>query len=104
MKPIATDDTYKAWDRCNSMLVSWSRGVLDQDIARSVLYFTTARDIWLNLEGRFGQASGILLYEIKQSLSEIRQGNDCISGFYTKIKMLWDQLKFHRCYSYLQMY
>ncbi|XP_074351759.1 uncharacterized protein LOC141690900 [Apium graveolens] len=92
VKPPLDDATYKAWDRCNCMMISWILGVLDQDIARSVLYYTTARDIWVNLEERFGQASGTTLYEIKQSLNEIKQGNDNISGFYTKMKMLWDQL------------
>lgn len=91
-KPDVADANYRVWDRCNSMLISWFLGVLDQDIARSVLYFTTAREIWLNLEERFGQASGTLLYSLTQSLYEIRQGNDSVSSYYTKIKMIWDQL------------
>lgn len=76
MEPIsiAIDVTFKAWDRWNSMMISWLLGVLDQVIARSVLYFTIAREIWLNLDESFGQTSGTILYEIKQSLNEIRQG------------------------------
>lgn len=57
-----------------------------------MLYFTTAREIWQNLDERFGQTSCTLLYEIQQSLNEIRQGTDSISAYYTKIKILWDQL------------
>lgn len=53
-KPALTDELYKAWDRCNSMMISWLLGVHDQSIARSVLYFNTARDIWVNLEERCG--------------------------------------------------
>ena len=49
-KPLITDDHYRSWERCNSMMISWLLGVLDQTIARSVLYFRTSRDIWLNLE------------------------------------------------------
>ncbi|XP_074361132.1 uncharacterized protein LOC141701358 [Apium graveolens] len=56
-KPNMTYDIYKAWDRCNNMMISWILGVLDEDIARSVLYFGTTRDIWLNLEERYGQSS-----------------------------------------------
>lgn len=91
-KPTVTDATLKAWERCNSMMISWLLGVLDQNIARSVLYFKSAREIWLNLEERYGQASGTTLFALQQSLFEIRQGSDNISGYYTKIKMLWDQL------------
>ncbi|KAL8157710.1 hypothetical protein AgCh_002422 [Apium graveolens] len=70
-KPIATDVfKTKALNRRNNMLISWLLGVLDQDIARRVLYFTSARDIWLNLEERFGQASGTLLYKSVDDESE----------------------------------
>ncbi|XP_074377913.1 uncharacterized protein LOC141719435 [Apium graveolens] len=72
LKPVSTDSTYKPWDRCNNMMISWILGVLDQDISRSVLYFTTTREIWLNLEERFGQASGTVLFSIQQSLHDLK--------------------------------
>ncbi|KAL8155815.1 hypothetical protein AgCh_001015 [Apium graveolens] len=61
-------------------------------LLRSVLYFKSTKEIWENLAERYGQAYGTLLYGLQQSLYEIRQGNDNISNYYTKIKMLWDQL------------
>lgn len=92
VKPQATHADYKAWDRCNNMLISWLLGVLDQDIARSVLYFLTAREIWMNMEERYSQASGILLFSLQQSLHDLKQSQNNISSLFTKIKMLWDQL------------
>lgn len=91
-KPAAIDVNIKAWERCNSMLISWLLGVLDQNIARSVLYFTTVREIWTILEERYGQTNGTLPFSLQQELGDIKQGHDSVSGFYTKIKMLWDQL------------
>lgn len=90
-KPDATDNTFKAWQRCNSMLISWLLGVLDQNLARSVLYFDTAREIWQNLEERFGTTSGTTLYALEQSLNDIKQGAYDVSNFFTKIKWLWDE-------------
>ncbi|WOG87595.1 hypothetical protein DCAR_0206825 [Daucus carota subsp. sativus] len=92
VKPPDTDILSKPWERCNSMLSSWLVGSLDPNISRSVLYFPTAREIWLNLEERYGQASGTSLYSLQESLHEIRQGTDSISAYFTKIKMIWDQL------------
>ncbi|XP_074328420.1 uncharacterized protein LOC141666330 [Apium graveolens] len=91
-KPVTAGSTLRAWERCNSMMISWMLGVLDQNIARSVLYFKTVREIWLNLEERYGTASGTMLFSLQQSLFEIRQGSENISGYYTKMKMLWHQL------------
>ena len=86
-KPEITDFVYQAWDRCNSMLTGWILGVLDQDIARSVLYFSTTREIWVNLEERYGQSSGTMLYSLQQEQYEMKQGQDTISAYYTKMKM-----------------
>ncbi|XP_021753583.1 uncharacterized protein LOC110718953 [Chenopodium quinoa] len=88
IKPAVTSDLYLAWERCNNMIISWLLGVLEQDIARSVLYFSTTREIWLNLEERYGQSSCALLYSLQQALHEIKQDQDNILGFYTKIKMI----------------
>ncbi|KAL2900141.1 Retrovirus-related Pol polyprotein from transposon RE1 [Bienertia sinuspersici] len=92
VKPSVNDPLYKSWSRCNSMLISWFLGVLDTTISRSVLYFNTAKDIWDNLDERFGQSSGTALFSLQQSLHEIKQGEDSVSELYTKLKMLWDEL------------
>lgn len=68
------DVTQKAWDRCNNMMISWILGVLNQDIARSVLYFNTTRYIWVNLEERHGQSFGMMLFSLQQNLYEMKQG------------------------------
>ncbi|XP_021726148.1 uncharacterized protein LOC110693300 [Chenopodium quinoa] len=75
---------------CNSMMISWILGVLVQNLARSVLYFNTAREIWVNLEESFGASFGTVLYALQQSMDHIEQGNDDLSTFCTKNKRLWD--------------
>lgn len=92
VKPLITDVNYKAWDICNNMMISWILGVLDQDIARSVLYFNTTREIWMNLEERYGQSSGTMLFSLHQVSYEMKQGQDSVSGYYTKMNMMGDQL------------
>lgn len=46
----------------------------------------------MNLEERYGQAFVTLLFSLQQSLHDLKQSQDNISSFFTKIKMLWDQL------------
>lgn len=57
-KPDITDITYTAWMRCNDMMISWLLFNLDTNIAKSVMYFNTTREIWVDLEERFGFLSG----------------------------------------------
>ncbi|XP_021758517.1 uncharacterized protein LOC110723469 [Chenopodium quinoa] len=92
IKPAPDSPSLRAWERCNSMIISLMLGVLDQNLARSVLYFSTAREIWQNLEERYGASSGTMLFALEHAITEIKQGTDDVSTFYTKIKRLWDQL------------
>ncbi|XP_074341882.1 uncharacterized protein LOC141679278 [Apium graveolens] len=70
-KPAATDDTYPAWSRCNSMITGWIITALEPQIASSILYVDTARDIGIDLEQRFGQASSAQLYALEHEVSQI---------------------------------
>ena len=65
---------------------------LDETIASSVLYFKTAKDIWKDLEARFGLVSITQVYSLQQQLADISQGKQTVSEFYTAIKAIWDRL------------
>uniref|UniRef100_A0A803LI92 Retrotransposon Copia-like N-terminal domain-containing protein n=1 Tax=Chenopodium quinoa TaxID=63459 RepID=A0A803LI92_CHEQI len=91
-KPYPTHETYKAWERCNDMIISWILYNLDTIIARSVLYFNSAAEIWKDLEDIYGFTSGPQLYSLERQLSEVNQNTESIAAFFTKMKMLWDEL------------
>ncbi|XP_074373569.1 uncharacterized protein LOC141713905 [Apium graveolens] len=91
-KPVATSVEFKAWERCNDLVYSWLLFNLDDVIAKSVLFLKTAREIWMDLEERFGFTSMTQVYSLEQQLSEIHQGTDNVSEFFTKIKTPWDAI------------
>ena len=91
-KPDSSDPTYNAWIRCNDIVTSWILSNLERDIAKSVLYYTSASEIWKDLEERFGINSGTQLFSLEQELSEITQGNLSVAEFYTKMKVVWDEM------------
>ena len=90
--PDVSSDEYVDWERCNDLVTAWILFNLDETIARSVLLMKTARAIWKNLEERFGYTSMTQLFSLEQKVSEIRQGNDSVSEFYTNLKTLWDNI------------
>ncbi|XP_074342054.1 uncharacterized protein LOC141679452 [Apium graveolens] len=55
--PVPGTDEYKAWERCNNLVISWIMYNLDEMIARNMLLLKSVRDIWKDLEDRFGSAS-----------------------------------------------
>ncbi|KAL8155102.1 uncharacterized protein LOC141660675 [Apium graveolens] len=64
--PSTTAIDYKYWERCNSLVISWLLYNLNESIANSVLFMQTAKEIWDDLEERFGYASMTQIYSLEQ--------------------------------------
>ncbi|XP_070022949.1 uncharacterized protein [Nicotiana sylvestris] len=90
--PSSDSGLQKAWARCNDMVLSWLLNSLSKEIAESVLYSQSAKDLWGDLEDRFGQTNGAKLFQQQKELSAVIQGNTSVSTYFTKMKSLWDEL------------
>ena len=91
-KPEANTPNLKAWKRCNIMIIGWIMTSLERSVAKSVMYYNTAREVWTNLEDRFGQSTSTQLYHIHEDLASLTQSGSSIADYYTKAKALWDEL------------
>ncbi|KAL5756449.1 hypothetical protein ACOSP7_020879 [Xanthoceras sorbifolium] len=65
---------------------------LNLDLANSVLYVETPSEIWMDLQERFSQGDFSHHYQTQRSIVELKQNQDSIFSYYTKMKMLWDEL------------
>ncbi|KAM3304356.1 hypothetical protein P3S67_015388 [Capsicum chacoense] len=90
--PTENTDLYKAWSRANNMVISWLLNSLSREISDSVIYSSPTKELWNDLEARFGQSSGAKLFQLQKKLSDLSQGTCDIATYYTKIKRLWDEL------------
>ena len=81
------------WDRVNNVVMGWIIAVLEDSIAKSVLSYKIAREIWVELEERYGQSSNAQLFSPQEELNNLVQTPTMkIAEFLTKIKSLWDEL------------
>ncbi|XP_019225781.1 PREDICTED: uncharacterized protein LOC109207338 [Nicotiana attenuata] len=90
--PDLNSTEYKQWSCVNDMVTSWILNALSKDIADSVIYSKTAKELWDSLEQRFGKSNGAKLFHLQKELSSLTKGNNNIAGYFTKIKRLWDEL------------
>ena len=72
------------------MVLSWIMNAVVKDIGQSILFSTTAKDVWVQLEQLFGEADGTKVFQIQRDLCVISQGNLSITEYFTQIKKLWD--------------
>ncbi|XP_009628377.1 uncharacterized protein [Nicotiana tomentosiformis] len=79
--------------RCNDMVFAWLSNSVSRDIADSVLYCDTARDLWKDIEERYGQSNASRYYQIQREITGVSRGSTDISSYYTRLRKLWDELK-----------
>ncbi|XP_060216422.1 uncharacterized protein LOC132643902 [Lycium barbarum] len=65
---------------------------MTKDIARSVEYYEFARDVWNELEERYGKVDAARVFELKKELAHISRGSLDIASYSNKIKKLWDEI------------
>lgn len=92
-KPLITSPNYPSWYRANSIVISWLLNSLLKKIAESVLFLQTAFEIWNELNQRYEQSNGALLYQIQQQIFSISQGFEKFSLYFTKLTKVWDELR-----------
>ncbi|XP_075492397.1 uncharacterized protein LOC142530447 [Primulina tabacum] len=51
IRPQVNDQLFGAWNRCNSMVISWILNSVSKEIADSLMYFSTAHEVWIDLRG-----------------------------------------------------
>ena len=72
------------------MVISWLLNAVIKDIGQSILFSSTAREIWLQLERRFGEVDSTKLFRVQRDLCLISQNNLSVADYFTQIKKLWD--------------
>ncbi|KAL0320493.1 UNVERIFIED_CONTAM: Retrovirus-related Pol polyprotein from transposon RE2 [Sesamum radiatum] len=92
-KPAAGTENFKQWVRTDSMVFSWIMNCISKDISKAFYYAKLARRLWLDLESRFGQSNGPMIYNLQREIASVSQGNLDVVAYYTKLKMLWDELE-----------
>ncbi|KAK2388029.1 putative mitochondrial protein [Trifolium repens] len=91
-RPNDEDHDSVAWDRCNTMIMSWLSNSVDPEISQSILWMDSAAEIWKDLKERFYQGDVFRISDIQEEIFTLKQGDCTISTYYTKIKKLWQEL------------
>lgn len=51
--PLINHPNYETWDRCDVMVSSWILRTVSEQIAESILYIDSAKEIWDDLANKF---------------------------------------------------
>ncbi|KAL2252319.1 UNVERIFIED_CONTAM: hypothetical protein Sindi_0026600, partial [Sesamum indicum] len=92
LKSVDDKNALEQWQKNDYMVVSWILDSISKEIAEAFLYANSTRDLWIDLETKFGASNGPLLYQIQREIASISQ-NMSVSVYFIKLKKLWDELE-----------
>ncbi|XP_056695786.1 uncharacterized protein [Spinacia oleracea] len=92
-KPVVNHKDYPKWKRADFMVVSWILSSMNNDLADDFGYIDNAVELWKELNERFGQSNGPLIYQLKKEIDNLNQENITIVTYYGKLKKLWDEMQ-----------
>ncbi|XP_069151275.1 uncharacterized protein [Solanum lycopersicum] len=92
VKPSFTDPSFMQWERCDDMVTSWVLNSLSPELRDSLQYVNNAKELWEELEDRYDQTNGCKLYQLQKEINDLIQGILDITGYYTKMKKLWEEM------------
>ncbi|RVW51926.1 Retrovirus-related Pol polyprotein from transposon RE2 [Vitis vinifera] len=63
------------------------------EIADSLMYIATTSEIWMDLRDQFRQSNAHWIFQLRKQLIALQQGGLDINTYYTRFKVLWEELK-----------
>ncbi|XP_074266056.1 uncharacterized protein LOC141588516 [Silene latifolia] len=92
-KPPETDARYQDWIRTDYTVMRWIQFSLAEDISKSFSYVTSSKQLWEELNERFNQSNALFLYQLRQDVSQIKQGDLTVAEYYAQLRSGWEDIR-----------
>lgn len=74
------------------MLRAWIRNSLSPELQEAFVYIASDKDLWDNLEEKFGQCNGVFINQLKRSITSLKQGDSTVTACFTRLQRMVDEL------------
>ncbi|KAL9247115.1 hypothetical protein vseg_020580 [Gypsophila vaccaria] len=90
--PTSSIKKRNQWNRCDLMVLRWLLNSLSKPIRDNVLYAKSSKELWSELNDRYGQLNSLALYQLKKEVSGLGQGNSSLVDYYGQLKRNWESV------------
>ncbi|KAL2244201.1 UNVERIFIED_CONTAM: Retrovirus-related Pol polyprotein from transposon RE1 [Sesamum indicum] len=91
-RPASGSALFEQWRRADLMVTSWIWNSISKEIVEGFMYVSSSRELWLEIEARYGRSTGPTIYHLQREISSISQGDMTLTNYLTKLKKLWNEL------------
>ncbi|KAL0383047.1 UNVERIFIED_CONTAM: hypothetical protein Scaly_0592000 [Sesamum calycinum] len=86
LRPLIRSEGLKHCICSISLVALWILNAIPKEIAEAFIYTSSTRDVWIELEGKYGGSNGPIVYQLQREIASIYQGNMTTTKYYTKLK------------------
>ncbi|CAH9133891.1 unnamed protein product [Cuscuta epithymum] len=90
-QPNPDNSMYSCWYRINALLLSWLIYSISPTLRTTFLSFTNAKELWDEIQLRYGKSDGPRLFQLEKTLGNLSQGSRSITDYYNSFKEIWDE-------------
>ena len=83
---------FEQWYEKDQNLLIWFNSTLSEEVVPFTVGVSSARDLWLKLEQRFGGVSDAHIHQLRSKLQNIQKGSQSMSDYLQQIKEISDSL------------
>src|ERR1044072_2917840 len=94
--PDNFDPLYPIWERCNNLVHSWLLNSIIPNIKQSVVFVDSDVDVWSDFKERFSGGDLVRVSELQHELYSFKQNSLSVNEYFTKVKVLWEELENYR--------
>ncbi|KAL2232808.1 UNVERIFIED_CONTAM: Retrovirus-related Pol polyprotein from transposon RE1 [Sesamum indicum] len=91
-RPMISTTNFEQWRRVDLMVTSWIWNSISRDIVEGFMYVSSSRELWLEIQARYGRSNGPMVYLLQREIASIAQGDMSLTSYMTKFKKLWSEL------------
>ncbi|KAF7825142.1 uncharacterized protein G2W53_016306 [Senna tora] len=84
-------DAFLSWSFVDSAMTGWLLHSMKNELYEAYMFTPTARQIWKELEEKYGQTNRPQLLHVKKHMAMLERGNDSVAVYSTKLKKLWEE-------------
>ncbi|KAK4428899.1 hypothetical protein Salat_1189800 [Sesamum alatum] len=88
IRPVNDSDDLDECIRKDYMVITWMLNCVSKAIVGAFIQVCSARVLWLELEVRYGDSNGPMIYILQREIALVSQRDLSVTEYYTKIKQL----------------
>ncbi|XP_038875043.1 uncharacterized protein LOC120067569 [Benincasa hispida] len=94
--PHPSGELLSSWIICNGVVTAWILNSLSKEISTSINFSNSVQEIWVDPQERYQCKNRPRVFQLRHEISNLIQNQDSVTAYYTKLKMLWNELISYR--------